>query len=168
MQQQQQHVRLRTSDGTGKEVVVEDVAVLAMSGTIHSMLEDRDVTLGEDATIPVPNVSSASLLLVLEWCRRNGDTPRTKGPQAAAAAAAAAAWNDAFFSRLGDAQLVEVMSAASYLDVQKLFGLLCKRTAKRTRGKSSDEIRGMLGIVNDLSPEQEAQLARVNCWLFGL
>jgi S-phase kinase-associated protein 1 len=42
----------------------------------------------------------------------------------------------------------------------------CKTVADMIRGKSTEEIREILNVENDFTPEEEAQIKRENQWAF--
>ena len=58
------------------------------------------------------------------------------------------------FKNLDD--LVDLIVAANFLDIQGLLALGCAKVATIIKGKSVEEIREVFGIVNDFTPEEEA------------
>ena len=62
-------------------------------------------------------------------------------------------------------ELRELIMAANYLDNKPLLELACaKFAAAYIKGKSVEEIRKGVGIVNDFTPEEEAQILEENKW----
>ncbi len=52
-----------------------------------------------------------------------------------------------------------------YLDIKSLYLYSCQTFASHLKGKSPDAIREMLGIENDLTPEEEAEIRQKNVWV---
>merc|ERR1719469_1025136 len=61
--------------------------------------------------------------------------------------------------------LLELVSAANYMDIKPLLDLTCLSVANDFFGKSADEIRDILNIPK-LTEEEEATARRENRWLF--
>ena len=60
--------------------------------------------------------------------------------------------------------LFELILASNFLDVKPLLDLACATTASLIKGKSPEEIRQQFNIVNDFTPEEEAQVREENKW----
>lgn len=54
--------------------------------------------------------------------------------------------------------------AANYLDIKPLLDLTCATVASMIKGKTPEEIRKTFNIVNDFTPEEEAQVREENKW----
>ncbi|RLN41111.1 SKP1-like protein 13 [Panicum miliaceum] len=77
------------------------------------------------------------------------------------------AWDEKFISDLPDnSALFAVILAANYLGIEDLLDLGCTAVADKMRGKTPEEVRVALGIENDYTPEQEAEVRRENAWAF--
>jgi S-phase kinase-associated protein 1 len=61
--------------------------------------------------------------------------------------------------------LFELILAANYMDIKPLLDLTCATVASMIKGKTPEEIRTTFNIVNDLSPEEEAQVREENRWI---
>lgn len=61
---------------------------------------------------------------------------------------------------------MDVMQAANYLNIKGLLDLTCRTVANMMQGKSPEEIRALFNIVNDYTPEEEAEVRRENQWAF--
>lgn len=60
--------------------------------------------------------------------------------------------------------LFELILAANYMDIKPLLDLTCATVASLIKGKSPEEIRKQFNIVNDFTPEEEAQVREENKW----
>ena len=73
-------------------------------------------------------------------------------------------WYIAFVS-CDQEMLYELILAANFMDIKPLLELCCARLAAMMLGKSHVELREMLGIVNDFTPEEEARVLEENKWV---
>ncbi|TEB19753.1 hypothetical protein C9890_0167 [Perkinsus sp. BL_2016] len=71
-------------------------------------------------------------------------------------------WDNTFITSLEQEFLFEVILAANYLDIKPLLDLSCARVASMIKGKTPEEIRKQFHIVNDFTPEEEAQILEEN------
>jgi S-phase kinase-associated protein 1 len=55
--------------------------------------------------------------------------------------------------------------ASNYLDIKPLLDLCCAKIASFIKNKTPEEIRVNLDIINDFSPEEEAQVRNENKWV---
>ncbi|KEP52449.1 E3 ubiquitin ligase complex SCF subunit SconC protein [Rhizoctonia solani 123E] len=155
-------VILVTSDNEQFNV---DKDVAERSVLIKNMLED----VGEsDQPIPLPNVSSSVLKKVLEYCEHhraeplptaetdnNADDPRKRQ------VSEIGEWDQKFI-QVDQEMLFEIILAANYLDIKALLDVGCKTVANMIKGKTPEEIRKLFNIVNDFTPEEEAQIKKEN------
>eukprot|EP00744_Colponema_vietnamica_P001669 GILI01002741.1.p1 GENE.GILI01002741.1~~GILI01002741.1.p1 ORF type:complete len:164 (-),score=60.84 GILI01002741.1:197-688(-) len=152
-------LKLTSQDGEVFEVE-QDVAV--MSQLVKNMVEDS----GAEEEIPLPNVKSAILQKVIEYCRHHKNNPPAeieKPLKSANLRDVVSEW-DANFVEVEQEVLFELILAANYLDIKHLLDLTCAKVASMIKGKSPEEIRKTFNIVNDFSPEEEAQVREENKW----
>ncbi|GAA6018420.1 hypothetical protein JCM8202_001373 [Rhodotorula sphaerocarpa] len=153
-------VKLSTSEGEEFEVE-HDVAVRSV--LIKNMLED----VGEsDQAIPLPNVSANVLKKVLEWCdhHRKDPEPLAEDQDDTRRKTTEISDWDAKFIQVDQEMLFEIILAANYLDIKPLLDVGCKTVANMIKGKQPEEIRKLFNIVNDFTPEEEAQIKKENEW----
>ncbi|OIV92674.1 hypothetical protein TanjilG_18025 [Lupinus angustifolius] len=148
-------ITLTSSDGESFEV---DEAVALQSQTIKHLVEDGCADNG----IPLPNVTSNILALVVKYCNKHvepSDSDKKSNDQDLRA------WN-ADFVKVDQATLFDLILAANYLDIKSLLDLTCEAVAEMIKGKSPEEIRRKFNIQNDFTPEEEDEIRRENQWAF--
>ncbi|KAK9996177.1 hypothetical protein SO802_020863 [Lithocarpus litseifolius] len=156
-------ITLRSSDGEAFEV---EEKVATESQTIKHMIEDD---YGE---IPLPNVKSNILTLVIEYCKKHveaanpvPETSYSSWTDKTDDDPLTAAW-DAEFVKVDQNTLIDLILAANYLNIKGLLDLTCKTVADMMRGKTPQEIRDVFHIKNDYTPEEEEEVRRENQWAF--
>ncbi|KAF4397156.1 hypothetical protein G4B88_009002 [Cannabis sativa] len=140
---------LISSDGESFEV---EEAIAIQSQTIKHMIEDGCADNG----IPLPNVTSKILTLVIEYCKKHADSSNSTDLQS---------W-DANFVKLDQATLFELILSANYLNIANLLDLTCQTVADMIKGKTPEEIRKLFNIKNDFTPEEEEAIRKENQWAF--
>ena len=60
--------------------------------------------------------------------------------------------------------IFEIILASNYLDIPPLLELASAKNASIIKGKTTQEIRGTYGIINDFTPEEEQQILEENKW----
>lgn len=149
-------VMLLSSDGESFQV---EEAVAVQSQTIAHMIEDDCVANG----VPIANVTGVILSKVIEYCKKHvvSDSPTEESKDELKK-------SDAEFMKALEqsSTLFDVMLAANYLNIKDLLDLGCQTVADMITGKKPDEIRALLGIENDFTPEEEEEIRKENQWAF--
>jgi S-phase kinase-associated protein 1 len=57
-----------------------------------------------------------------------------------------------------------LIMAANFLDMKPLLDMGCKYIANLIRGRSAEQIRQTLGLVNDFTPQEEERIRKENAW----
>ena len=58
--------------------------------------------------------------------------------------------------------------ATHYLDIKSLIALICRKIAFiLDKFETPEKVREVLNIPNDLPPEEEAEIRRLNHWAFA-
>lgn len=157
-------VKLVSKDGDTFPVRLE---VAKMSELVKSMMEDdNDAEEGDPIEIPLPNVKSQVLSKVIEFCEHHLSEPMTeieKPLKSQQMADVVQKWY-ADFVDLEQVLLFELILAANYMDIKPLLDLTCATVASMIKGKSPEDIRSTFNIINDFSPEEEAQVREENKW----
>lgn len=157
------NIKLQSSDG---EIFEVDVDVAKLSVTIKTMLEDLGMDEEDDEAIPLPNVNAAILKKVIQWCtyHKEDPPPPEDDDNREKRTDDIPSW-DIEFLKVDQGTLFELILAANYLDIKGLLDVTCKTVANMIKGKNSgEEIRKMLNIKNDFTPEEEEQVRKQNEW----
>ncbi|CAO3599326.1 unnamed protein product [Absidia cylindrospora] len=143
------NVRLLSSDN--EEFVVQK-EVAERSILIKNMLEG--VEEGKSSGPFYDNV--------IEWCDHHSTDPVTTD-ETERRTTDIDEW-DQKFMEVDQETLFDIILAANYLDIKPLLDVGCKTVANMIKGKSAEEIRKIFNIVNDFTPEEEAQIRKENEW----
>jgi S-phase kinase-associated protein 1 len=138
--------------------------VAKMSELVKTMIPEDDDE--EQQEIPLPNVKSQILGKVMEFCKHYSEEPMNdieKPLKSANMNEVVQEW----YSNYVDVEqevLFELILAANYMDIKPLLDLTCATVASMIKGKTPEEIRKTFNIVNDFTPEEEAQVREENKW----
>ncbi|CAN6555533.1 unnamed protein product [Malus baccata var. baccata] len=137
-------ITLQSSDGESFEV---EEAVALESQTIGLVIENDCA----DNCIPLPNVTSKILAMVIEYCKRHVD---------------AAKLDEKIFEDDLESWDQAFVKAAAYLNIKSLLDLTCQAVADMIKGKTPEEIRKTFNIKDEFTPEEEEEVRRENQWAF--
>lgn len=120
----------------------------------------------EAQEIPLSNVKAQTLARVIEFCRhfkteRMNDIE--KPLKSSNMSEIVQEWYATYVSVEQDV-LFELILAANFMDIKPLLDLTCASVASMIKGKTPEEIRKTFNIVNDFTPEEEAQVREENKW----
>ena len=135
-----------------------------ISELVNTMISEDDDE--EQQEIPLPNVKSQSLGKVIEFCKHYSEDPMNeieKPLKSANMNEVVQEWY-ANFVNVEQEALFELILAANYMDIKPLLDLTCATVASEIKGKTPEEIRQTFNIVNDFTPEEEAQVREENKW----
>ncbi|CDJ61154.1 S-phase kinase-associated protein, putative [Eimeria maxima] len=152
MESEQRCVVLVSSEGEEFKVPRE---VASASLLVKSMTEDGDDT----DVVPLPKVSSYILKKVVEYCTHHHDNPPEDIPTPLKTSNLAEVVSEFDFNFVNVEQTVlfDLLLAADYLNIPSLLLLTSAKVASMIKGRSPEEIRREFNIVNDFTPEEEAQ-----------
>ncbi len=158
-------VRLVSREGDG--IIVRRDAARA-SGLVSTMIgDDFDIEDGDDVRdVPLPNVGTAALAKIVAFCELHAEEPMKAIPKPLLSTDMAEAVQPRYveFLRMDNASLLELIVAANFMDVGPLLELACASVASQLKGKTPEENRAAFGIVNDFTPEEEAEVWAQNKW----
>jgi len=150
-------IKLITSDD--KEFSV-DRDIAERSELIKDMLGNG----GDKHPILLYNVCESVLAKVLEYCEHHrGEPVHTQDDDVPIRTTDITEWDQRFIC-VDQEMLFEIILAANYLDIKPLLDVGCKAVANTIKGKTPEEIRKLYNVVNDFTPEEEAQIMRENEW----
>ena len=136
-----------------------------MSSIISEMMKD-DSDQSEVSEIPLPNVRSDILIKVIEFCTHYKVEPMSeieKPLKSSNMTEIVQKWYSDFIN-MDQAMLFDIVLAANYMNIQPLLDLTCAAVAGVIKGKTPEEIRNSFNIINDFTPEEEAQVREENKW----
>ncbi|CAD5213311.1 unnamed protein product [Bursaphelenchus okinawaensis] len=115
--------------------------------------------------VPVSKISVATIMIVKEWMlahKEDGDMFKNE---------TTSEWDStlteserAFFHKLSENELYELISAANFLDMPHLLDKACELVAGMVRGRSSEEIAQIFGL-NSLAAAKRNTVDVENQWL---
>ena len=141
-------------------------AVAEMSELVKTMMGDADDDEDDEQEIPLPNVKISILAKVVEFNTHHlqNPLPQIEKPLKSANMHEVVGEWDAKFIEVDQEVLFELILAANYMDCQSLLNLACAKVASMIKGRAPEEIRKTFNIVNDFTPEEEAQVREENKW----
>ncbi|OMO97274.1 SKP1 component [Corchorus olitorius] len=142
-----QKVTLVTADNVEFEV---DEAVAMKFGIVKSFLEENS------EKIPLPNVYSMVLSLVIDYCKAHLKLTDEKAKE----------FDENFFKAQDNETLMAMCLAANYLDEKELLDMVEQAIADRLENKSVEYARKLFRIENDFTPQEEDDLRHGNEWAF--
>jgi len=121
----------------------------------------------QDSPVPLPQVRGEILKVLIEWVEKHKDDPDTSDeeeqyrdrrtddiPQ----------WDKDFVGKWEKPILYEVLQACNFLDLRPLLEICCKTIANWIKGKSVEQVREILDLQSDYTPEEEEALKKENQW----
>lgn len=174
-------VIVTTCDGHEVPIPASHIRHLKIISDMLKHLPDEE---GEEEVtkVPMPKVGKAELDIILRWTAYHADDPDESDEESDGEDGAAEqdtrcddipAWDVDFIKNLVTedgtpgsdlSKLYAVMQACNYLDVKLLLTFCCKFVAARLKDLTVEEARLHFHILNDYSPEEEAQLKIDNAW----
>ena len=149
-----QMVKFKTSDD---QDITAPLKTVNRSVTIRGMIEgDFDYN---DA-IPLPEITKETfdkVLLYLEHIEAGNASPEIEKPLRSNDMRDVTTEFYANFVDLDDDHVQDLILAANWLDIKDLLALSCAKMGSVIRGLTIPEFRKRFSIVNDFTPEEEAE-----------
>lgn len=146
-------LKFSTSDG---QEVEEEKDLMMKAVLISNAIEEG----GSDDVIPLPEITKATLVKVIEFLKhlKEGNPPPDieKPLRSNDLKDVTTEWY-ANYIDLDDDTVQDIILAANYLDIKELLALGCAKMGSVIRGLSIPEFRKRFNIVNDFTPEEEAE-----------
>ncbi|KAJ3315306.1 hypothetical protein HDV04_003699 [Boothiomyces sp. JEL0838] len=148
------NIKIKTSDE--KEYSIERELIF-QSNLIKNMVTDLDVA---DATIPLPNVRSDILDLVLKYMQIHKGEIIPERPIERAVDDMSD--EDKELMKLENSVLFDLILASNYLDIPGLLDIGCRTVAMKIKGKDYHQIREEFNIPKELwrSEEEIAEMKK--------
>jgi len=126
--------------------------------TLKNLVDD----IGDDEIIPLPSVHSNEMKEVISFYTGHQEMGGITTDEAMLTTDAER------LSLLPTRSVIRLMEAADYLCAETLLNACAKSIATSISKKTTQEIRDILGIENDFTPEEEAEIQRENAWAFAV
>uniref|UniRef100_A0A0E0LNK1 SKP1-like protein n=1 Tax=Oryza punctata TaxID=4537 RepID=A0A0E0LNK1_ORYPU len=151
--------RMITLKSNDEEVVEVTEASARQSNTIANMIDDDCAEF-----IPLPNVDSKTLAMVIQYCDEHGNSNSGTDEERAALRR----FDRDFIGELDKdkASLIKVIMAANYLNIQGLLDITCQHVVDTIKSSSDEEIREAFDIEDDLTEAEKEEIRKENAWAF--
>ncbi|ESQ30986.1 hypothetical protein EUTSA_v10012373mg, partial [Eutrema salsugineum] len=130
--------------------------------TISHLIDQNDCTTN---VVQLENVESKTLSLVIEYCKKHVSS-LSSSSSGDNKVEDLKSW-DADFMKTDQSTIFGLMIAAHNLNIQSLLLLGCETVVDMiSECKTPEEIRELLNLENNYTPEEEAEVRRENSWAF--
>jgi S-phase kinase-associated protein 1 len=149
------NITLTSSDGV--KVVVDEKSA-QRSGLLKGLIQDYD----ESSDIAMPDITGVVLNKIVEYLVHYKDSEPRDIPKPLPSAnllEVTDEWDVNFINSVDLDTVFDIIQAANYMDIHHLLHLACSKAASLMIGKTVEELRYTFNIENDLTPEEEAELA---------
>ena len=123
----------------------------------------------EELPIPIENADSKTIEKIREYLLHfNGNKPKEiqKPLVSTDMKAITDEWSAAFVNKLRIEELVNIIAASHYLQINCLLNLCCAKLVSLCKGKSEEEIFKVFGVPpNYFSKEKKDQIKENNKWV---
>ncbi|KAK4155969.1 Skp1 family, dimerization domain-containing protein [Chaetomidium leptoderma] len=141
------------------------------SAVVRMLLEDFDEPDLLVTIIPISiDTSDDTLAKVFEWATHHKNMPKPAldddGDRDEVVTIQLASWDDEFFSDIDSETLYGILIATNYLDIKPLYDMAVQVVVNMVRGKSTKQIREILGITSDFTAEEEAAIRKETAWAY--
>lgn len=121
------------------------LAIAKKSTTLTNLMEDASSI---PDGFPLPVITSKTMDHVVSFYRTHDGEPS----------------DQSYLHSLTTDDLFRLILAANFLDMKELLDAACFRVSVIIKGNSTEEIRKILSIKNDFTPEEEAQVIAETEW----
>lgn len=143
----------QTIDNLCKEFAGTDVTTIPLSGNISAATFERCVgffNAHKDDNTPVPVILTDASINTVPIA--DEEKPVSEDDKA-------------FFDKFDTHQMLDIITAANFLDSRRLLDTACRAMALRFLGKTPDQLYEILGVVDKLTPQEEEEVRKENPWL---
>ena len=149
-----QIVKFKTSDD---QDITAPIKIVNRSVTIKAMIDD---SFDFEDAIPLPDITKETfekVLQYLEHIEAGNAPPEIEKPLRSNDMKDVTTEFYAEFVNLDDDHVQDIILAANWLDIKDLLALSCAKMGSVIRGLTIPEFRKRFNIVNDFTPEEEAE-----------
>ena len=140
------------------EKIEVDFDAVKKSPVLYSMIEDTN----NEGEIVIPNMRADILRKVIEFCEhyRNTRAKKITRPlhRKNLTDNGVDPWDANLIAFNNPEDLIDLIVAANFLDIEDLLELGCAKVAVLIKNKNVEEIREFLNIDNDLTSGEEARI----------
>lgn len=141
------------------------------SGLLARLLEDMEAgACKQTEATPIVPVTSKTLDKVLAFCEHN---LKNEVPEFSKPFTDSRDFEKAFdkwyitFSDVEVSELYALLEAANFLEVKPMCEVIGAKLASLIIGLSTEQIRERFGLINDHTPEEEAELRKIGARILG-
>ena len=165
--------KIITKEGSS---VIVDKNYLLLNQYFKDLLQEDDESDMEDDDKSIPEIKLETidlktLKLVIEFgehhLKHEEDTQMIRDlqkPLVGPISNSISEFDKKFLDKMDQSQLISIITASNFLNNKPLLDLGCAMVASMIKGKSTDQIRGMFGIENDFTPEEDEEIKKQNRW----
>ena len=149
-----QIVKFKTSDD---QDITAPIKIVNRSVTIKAMIDD---SFDFEDAIPLPDITKETfekVLVYLGHIEAGNAPPEIEKPLRSNDMKDVTTEFYAEFVNLDDDHVQDIILAANWLDIKDLLALSCAKMGSVIRGLTIPEFRKRFNIVNDFTPEEEAE-----------
>jgi len=159
---------IQSSDGDNFKV---DLDAAKKPVTIWTMLEDLGVEKNNDEdevkeVLPLSNIDSEVLRKIIHWCVQQKNDPEPEKEEESKDGeqkqiVKLERWDEEFMSTINyineqrQSILFDIIIAANYFPIQGLIDITAMEVARKMENKSSEEIRKLFNLENDLEDNDD-------------
>ncbi|KAF8368796.1 hypothetical protein PRIPAC_86625 [Pristionchus pacificus] len=142
-----------------------DLRVVKHSGTILGLLENVDAESLSEHPIPLMNVTGEILEKIIEWlAHHQNDVVVERDEWRKKVSGTIPQWDRDFMEQFDNDGLFHMLMGANYLDIRNLLDICTELISVQLKGKNTEQLRAHFGIINDFTPEEEAEMKKENNW----
>jgi len=167
-------IKLKSFEGgvyeCGLTAAKMSVLVDNMIAALHS--EGQPESLADKDPIPLQNdaVTDKALQKIIEWCEHHWDDPPLDpdfDDEKERRNEELSHWDKQFIDIPDQGDLFDIIAAANFMDIKGLVEVGAKHICAKIKGKTCAEVREMLKITNDFTPEEEEAIHKENEWIYA-
>ncbi|KAJ8760359.1 hypothetical protein K2173_012609 [Erythroxylum novogranatense] len=152
-------VILKSSEGECFEV---DMAVACHLQIVKSVLEDCEGS--SDKVVSLFVVEAKYVAMIIEYYKTYVELEEKH--EEGGFEEKLKEFEKQFLEQIDKIELKGLVMAVNYLNAPAMFDAVCTTIAKHIENKSVEYVREYFGIVNDFTPEEEAQIREEHRWAY--